>query len=546
MGSAVGFCWSPAVASLCVFPGCRGETGIAASGVGATSFLMVIPLRIVDETVPPDAPNNNGRRVYLETFGCQMNVLDSELVRDQLVTLGYSFVPDANVADVVLYNTCAVRDQSEQKVLSRLGVMQKRKKERPDLVVGMLGCMAERTGKELAARLKHLDVVVGPSELDRLPALLEQLKGERDQGLRGQQVALSGHTSRRSKTLDAAMDRLEALDQGRRVDDDVAHAQAYVRITRGCNKFCSFCVVPYTRGPEVHRDPDAIVAEVRKLAAAGAREVTLLGQTINHYVHGETGFARLLRRVHDEVPELPRLRFLTSYPRDFTDEALDVMASSPRISRFLHIPAQSGSNRMLQLMNRGYSVESYLGLIERARQRMPDVAIVGDMIVGYPTETDEDFEASLSLLRAVRYKTVYVFKYSPRPQTVASRRDADDIADGVKRARNQRMLLLQQEIALEQHQALVGQRLQVLVEGAAKLDPQAQSQAPRDDDGTVLYPIGKQKNGPRDDGTVRLTARTRGDHIVAFDGPRSLVGELVDVTITRATPLSLGAVLSSV
>jgi tRNA-2-methylthio-N6-dimethylallyladenosine synthase len=527
---------------------------------------MVTPLRIVDvdassappgcssgplpgdaagAPVPDGAPGTRatGRRVFLETFGCQMNVLDSELVRDQLVTLGYAFVGDAADADVVLYNTCAVRDQSEQKVLSRLGVMQKRKKERPDLVVGMLGCMAERTGGELAARLKHLDVVVGPSELDRLPALLEQLHGERAQGLRGQQVALSGHTSRRSKTLDAAMDRLEALDQGRRVDDDLPHAQAYVRITRGCNKFCSFCVVPYTRGPEVHRDPDAIVAEVRKLTAAGAREVTLLGQTINHYAHGDTTFARLLKRVHDEVPALPRLRFLTSYPRDFTDEALDVMASSPRISRFLHVPAQSGSDRMLQRMNRGYTADSYLQLVERARARMPDVAIVGDMIVGYPGETDEDFEASLSLLRAVRYKTVYVFKYSPRPNTVASRRDPDDVDDATKRARNHRMLAVQQEIALAHHQAMVGQRVQVLVEGAAKLDPVAQAQAPRDDDGTVLYPLGRRKQAARDDGTVRLTARTRGDHIVAFDGPASLVGELVDVTITRATPLSLGGAL---
>jgi tRNA-2-methylthio-N6-dimethylallyladenosine synthase len=508
-----------------------GASPVGASPVGAS------------RGAPSPAAAANGRRVYLETFGCQMNVLDSELVRDQLVTLGYSFVADAAAADVVLYNTCAVRDQSEQKVLSRLGVMQRRKKEQPELVVGMLGCMAERTGKELAARLKHLDVVVGPSELDRLPALLEQLRGERLQGLRGQQVALSGHTSRRSKTLDAAMDRLEALDQGRRVDDDLPHAQAYVRITRGCNKFCSFCVVPFTRGPEVHREPDAIVAEVRKLAAAGAREVTLLGQTINHYAHGDTTFARLLRRVHDEVPELPRLRFLTSYPRDFTDEALDVMASSPRISRFLHIPAQSGSDRMLQLMNRGYTVDAYLGLIERARARMPDVAIVGDMIVGYPTETDDDFEASLNLLRAVRYKTVYVFKYSPRPNTVASRRDADDVDDATKRVRNNRMLAVQQEIALEHHQAMVGQRLQVLVEGAAKLDPQEQARAPRDDDGTVLYPLGRKKNAARDDGSVRLTARTRGDHIVAFDGPASLVGSLVDVTITRATALSLGGAL---
>jgi tRNA-2-methylthio-N6-dimethylallyladenosine synthase len=497
------------------------------------------PLRILDEENLPEAPEGAGKKVFLETFGCQMNVLDSELVRDQMLSLGYRFVPTADEADVVLYNTCSVRDQSEQKVLSRLGVMNKRKKERPDLVVGMLGCMAERAGADLAQKLKHLDVVVGPSELDRLPGLIDEIVEARGAGeRRAQRVALSGHSNRRSKTLDAAMDRLEALDQGRLVDEDAAHTQAYVRITRGCNKFCSFCIVPMTRGPEVHREPDAIVAEVKKLVAAGAVEVTLLGQTINHYKHGDTTFAQLLARVHDEVPELPRLRFLTSYPRDFTDEALDVMASRERICGFLHIPAQSGSDRMLKLMNRGYTRAEYLGLIERARSRMKNLAIVGDMIVGYPTETDDDFEASLSLLREVRYKTVYVFKYSPRPGTVADKRDADDVPDAVKRERNHRMLALQQEIALEHHQAMVGSTVEVYVEGAAKLDPEKTA---RDNDGAVLYTLGKKK---QETGRARLTSRTRGDHIVAFDGDRSLVGRLVNVRITRATPLSLNGELA--
>jgi tRNA-2-methylthio-N6-dimethylallyladenosine synthase len=375
-----------------------------------------------------------------------------------------------------------------------------------------------------------------------LPNLLEQIRVEREgseSSRNTQKIALSGHTSRRSKTLDAAMDRLEALDQGRIVDPEAASSQAYVRITRGCNKFCSFCVVPFTRGPEVHRDPDAIVTEVKKLVDGGALEVTLLGQTINHYTHGATSFARLLKRVHDENPGLQRLRFLTSYPRDFTDETLDVMASSERMCSFLHIPAQSGSNRMLQLMNRGYTVESYLELVERARSRMPHVAIVGDMIVGYPTETDEDFEASLQLLRAVQYKTVYVFKYSTRPNTVAAKRDADDVADAVKRVRNNAMLKVQQDISLAHHQTV-----RVLVEGAAKRDPEAQEQAPRDDSGNVLYALSKvKKNAVRDDGTQRLQARTTGDHIVAFDGPASMVGTIVSVTIDRATGLSLSGVL---
>lgn len=511
---------------------------------------VVTPLPLLDDD-SSDAALVSGtahKRVFLETFGCQMNVLDSELVRDQLITLGYRFVPRAEDADIVLYNTCAVRDQSEQKVLSRLGVMNQRKKERPDLVVGMLGCMAERTGEEMARKMRHLDVVVGPSELDRLPALLEQLDIERRAGLVSKQVALSGHAVRRSKTLDAAMDRLEALDQGRLVDPDAAASQAYVRITRGCNKFCSFCVVPHTRGPEVHRDPDAIVAEVRKLAHGGAREVTLLGQTINHYAWsgpgGATSFARLLARVHDEVPELPRLRFLTSYPRDFTDEALEVMATRARICSFLHIPAQSGSDRLLKLMNRGYTREQYLDLVERARKAMPHVAIVGDMIVGYPTETDADHEASLSLLREVRYKTAYVFKYSPRPGTVSERRDADDVPDDVKRARNQEMLKLQQEIAKEHHERMLGAIVEVLVEGSARIDPNdPQRDAPRDG-GAVLYALGKKK-APAATGRTRLTARTRGDHIVAFDGDASLVGTLVNVRVTRATGLSLSGELPS-
>ena len=465
------------------------------------------------------------KRVFLETFGCQMNVLDSELVRDDLVQKGYAFVARPEDADVVLYNTCSVREQSEHKVLSRLGVVAKRKQAGEKVVVGMLGCMAERAGA-----LKGVDVVVGPSELDRVAALLEQGGG----------VALSGHATRRSSTLDASMDRLEALDRGRMTDpDDVGNGQAYVRITRGCDKFCSFCVVPRTRGPEVHRPPQAIVDEVKRLVDAGVVEVTLLGQTINHYVHEDTSFARLLARVHDEVPGLRRLRFLTSYPRDFTDEALDVMASCSRICRFLHVPAQSGSDRLLKLMNRGYTADEYRRLIERARARMPDVAIVGDMIVGYPTETEEDFAASLRLLDDVGYKTVYVFKYSPRPGTVAAKRDPDDVPDAVKRDRNQRMLQHQQRISHAHHESMVGSVRRVLVEGDAKIDPNhlAGRDAPRDEgSGGGLVRIGRKK---RDGGVVRLTSRTTGDHIVAFDGPASLVGALADVRITRATPLSL-------
>jgi tRNA-2-methylthio-N6-dimethylallyladenosine synthase len=456
-----------------------------------------------------------GPSVYIETYGCQMNVLDSELVTSQLAGQGYRVVDRPEGADVVLLNTCSVRELSEQKVWSQLGRLTDSRQ-----VVGVIGCMAEREGTNILKRMPQVDLLCGPSSLDQLPALLQRaFDGETAQ------VALAGHSSRRSKTLEAAADGLETLDLSRAFSPSDGTSQAYVRITRGCNKFCSFCVVPYTRGPEVHRPPEHIVEEVRGLARAGVLEVTLLGQTVNHYEWPGCSFAALLRRVHDEVPELPRLRFLTSYPRDFTDEALDVMASSPRICRYLHIPAQSGSNRLLGLMNRGYTVEEYLSLVERARVRMPDVRLVGDIITGFPTETDEDHRATVSLLEAVRYKSVFVFKYSPREGTVAERRLADDVPDDVKRARNLELLEVQGRISLENLQSLVGRELEVIVEGTSKLRKHT-------DDAVV---VGWEKRRS----LTRLVGRTRGDEIVAFDGPADLVGRIVSVRATGATQLTI-------
>lgn len=513
---------------------------------------MNIPSKSTDGLPPSKAIE---KHVYLETFGCQMNVLDSELVQDQLSALGYQFVENADDANVVLYNTCSVRDQAEHKVVSRLGRMRQRKEKDPNLIVGMLGCMAERTGQSVSKKFPALDLMCGPSELDQLPGLLENLYTQINRSEKPEkQFALSGHNSRRSKTHDLAMDRLEALDQGRLVDPGLQNSQAYVRITRGCNKFCAFCVVPFTRGPEVHRSPDAIVAEVGRLVANGAQEVTLLGQTINHYHFEETSFAQLLKRIHDENPLLPRLRFLTSYPRDFTDEALDVMASSPRICGFLHIPAQHGNDRVLKKMNRGYTRQSYLELIDRARSRMPDVSIVGDMIVGFPTETDEEFEDSLTLLREVRYKNVFVFKYSPRPGTVTDRKDADDIPESLKKVRNNRMLEVQQEISLKHHQDMIGREFDVLVEGTAKIDPRKQAGAdvqPRDIDGPrqdTLVQIKKKSAAPASAGETTdqsawLTSRTMGDHIVTFGGSEHQIGQIARVRITHASALSLKAEL---
>src|SRR5688500_4860438 len=362
------------------------------------------------------------RKVYLETFGCQMNVLDSELVMGQLRAQGYKPVETRDDADVILYNTCSVREHAEQKVWSRLGELRDRKKSDPGVVIGVIGCMAERDGANIFDRFPHVDVLCGPGELDKLAGLVHNAVVTTAHGRPSagpnRQVALMGANTRRSSTREAAEDNLELLDLSRSTSsEDVTH-QAYVRITRGCNKFCTYCVVPYTRGPEVHRPPDNIVEEVKRLTEAGAREVTLLGQTINHYHYQhadgrQTSFAELLYRVHEATPDLPRLRFVTSFPRDFTDEALQAMRDCERICRYLHVPAQHGSDRVLKLMNRGYTTQQYRDFIARARGYMPDVCIASDFIVGFPTETEEEFEQTKELVRESRFKNSFIFKYSP-------------------------------------------------------------------------------------------------------------------------------------
>jgi len=496
------------------------------------------------------------RKLYLETFGCQMNVLDSELVLGQLRAHGYESVDERDEADVIIYNTCSVREHAEQKVWSRLGELKDRKRAEPNLVIGVIGCMAERDGTNIFKKFPQVDVLCGPGELDKLPALVhnacvtgEGTEAERRGGTKGsRQVALMGANSRRSSTLAAAEDNLELLDLSRSISpgDDVS--QAYVRITRGCNKFCTYCVVPYTRGPEVHRPPGNIIDEVRKLVDAGVKEVTLLGQTINHYAyqHGGgriTSFADLLYQIHEATPELPRLRFVTSFPRDFTDDALAAMRDCPRICRYLHVPAQSGSDRILKLMNRGYSARQYIDFIDRAREHMPDVSIASDFIVGFPTETDDDFAQTIGLVNRCRFKNSFIFKYSPRPGTTAIDRFEDDVPEDLKRARNNALLAVQQRISEQCNREMVGQTLEVFVEGESKLVSR-QKRAPgavsnvelgwekRATKPTELASLGRE---------TQLIGRTRGDQVACFDGPISLKGQILDVEITDAQNLTLFA-----
>jgi len=571
------------------------------------------------------------RRVYLETFGCQMNELDSELVAGSLRALGYEFVGEARKADVLLYNTCSVREQAEQKVWSRLGELEGRKRREPGLVVGVLGCMAERDGTDLMRRMPVVDVMCGPGELDKLPVLLDNAvrtrlgqgtEGQRDRGTAGagtegegerlerervendeMVVALQGSASRRSGTLAAAADDLELLDLSRSVSPTDHNGSAYVRITRGCNKFCTYCVVPFTRGAEVHRPPGHIVDECKRLVDAGVREVTLLGQTVNHYrfEHGSavtvggvtqpqkgrtykgshrrdalagarvTTFADLLARIHDEVPGLARLRFVTSYPRDFGDDVLEAMRDHPRICRYLHVPAQSGSDRVLRRMNRGYTVCEYEEFIGRARVFLdePDkgrpLMLSGDIIVGFPGETEEDFELTRGLVERTRYKNCFIFKYSPRPGTVAHQRIPDDVPDEVKRARNNALLAVQAGISDEIGRAQIGRRFEVFVEGLSKrsLKRRGLTKSALRKGGAVALTVGGREVAGASDrletGSVesrsteasieastpiQLSGRTDGDLIVFFDcpagrSPDAMIGRIVPVRILAADRLSL-------
>lgn len=470
---------------------------------------------------------NRTPSVYLETMGCQMNALDSELVLGQLCAQGYRPTSDVKRADVVLINTCSVRDHAEQKVLSRLGALKKPKQQRPEMVVGVIGCMAERDPDGLLAKMPHVDLVCGPAELNKVPALIADVQAHRRRA-----VALAQRFSRRSTPLERAAeyDSVEALDLSRFDAPREQVLQSYIRVQRGCDKFCTFCVVPFTRGPERSRPPEAIVQETRMLAERGAKEVTLLGQTVNSYVHPEGGravrFAELLYRVA-QVKGLDRVRFVTSYPGDFSEEILDAMRDVPKVCAYLHLPVQSGSDAVLRRMRRQYTAGQYLEIIEKARERVPGIRIASDFIVGFCGETEEEHEQSLALVERCRFKNLFVFKYSERPGTAAAKRWPDDVPEEVKRRRNVEMLGVQERISTEANQRMIGAGVEVLVEGYSKAAIKAQE--------------AEQSRGhevswrPSD----QLVGRTRGDEIVVFRGGAEWIGRLVLVRITAATALTL-------
>ncbi|MCY2929283.1 MAG: MiaB/RimO family radical SAM methylthiotransferase [Planctomycetota bacterium] len=470
-------------------------------------------------------------KIYLETMGCQMNRLDSELVEGLLRAAGHEILLARRDADVVLYNTCSVRDRAEEKVHSRLGAEAHHADPDKRVFIGVLGCMAQRLGKKLLARHKNLSFVCSPGRLRDLPALLESaLAGHRPLALdpgRSQSSSSSSPDGLVTSVTGSlphpeTPDEWDSLDLSRPTDLVPGNSQSYVRITRGCDKFCTYCIVPFVRGPEVSRDPGRIADEVRRLVDAGRSEITLLGQTVNSYLWSTTGrtvrFSDLLSLL-SPTPGLRRLRFVTSHPLNFGDDVLTAMRDAPNVCRYIHCPAQSGSDAILKRMNRQYTRAQYDDLIDRAYAILPDVALAGDFIVGFPGETDADHAASVDLIRRTRYKNSFIFKYSPRAGTLAAKRLADDIPEPVKKRRNADLLAAQGQVGLVHHRSYVGRRVEVLVSGlAARPDRQQASPAP---------------------GQVQLLGRTRGDHIVVFNAPESLIGTYADVSIVHATDLTL-------
>ena len=385
------------------------------------------------------------KKLYIETYGCQMNVADSEVVASVMQMAGYESTESLDEADAVFLNTCSVRDNAEQKIYHRLDALDAIKRRRP-LIIGVLGCMAERVKDDLLEN-HHADLVVGPDAYLSLPDLIAQA----ETGHKAINIELS--TSETYK--DVVPQRLHGAKIG-----------GFVSIMRGCNNFCHYCIVPYTRGRERSRDVESILREVRDLRDRGFKEVTLLGQNVNSY-DGGIGFSNLLRRVADEAPEM-RIRFTTSHPKDMSDETLHVIAEMPNVCKHIHLPVQSGSDRILKLMNRKYTREWYMDRVNAIRRIIPDCGLSTDIFVGYHSETEEDHQLSLSLMREVGYDSAFMFKYSERPGTYASKHLPDDVPEEEKIRRLNELIALQTEISAQQNKKDEGKEFDVLVEGLSK------------------------------------------------------------------------------
>ena len=382
---------------------------------------------------------------YIETYGCQMNMADTEIILSIMHKAGFIRTETMSNADIILVNTCAVRDNAEQRIIGRLGDFHHYKKENSNAVIGVLGCMAERVRKELMNVGDFIDLVIGPDEYRKLPALIEAANG----GEKGIAVKLS----RDEKYEDIIPLRTDGIS-------------AWVSIMRGCDKFCSYCVVPFTRGRERSRSKKSILLEIDDLSQRGFKEVTLLGQNVNSYGDGAFDFADLLVSVAD-VDRKMRVRFMTSHPQDMSDKLIEAISSRKNICHFIHLPVQSGSDRILDLMNRTYARKQYINLVSKIRKIIPGVSLSTDIISGFPTETEDDHERTLDLLSEVVFDNAYTFKYSPRENTRAWQM-GDDVTEGVKNRRLGEIIDLQRSLSLRRNKTLIGDTVEVLIEGWSK------------------------------------------------------------------------------
>jgi tRNA-2-methylthio-N6-dimethylallyladenosine synthase len=455
------------------------------------------------------------KKLYIETVGCQMNVLDSELVVGQLRQDGYELTDDISKADTILYNTCSVRQHAEDKVYSALGRIRRIKETKPDVTIGVLGCMAQKDQKQILRRAPHVDVVVGPGQLAEVSKLFVLAK---EAGTPQMAVSLP-RTAGAKESITASFAEYDPL---REPAMRPSPFQAFLRIMMGCDKFCTYCIVPSVRGPEQSRPPGVILDEARQLADQGVKEITLLGQTVNSYKYRApdgrtTRLSDLLARLH-EIPGFVRIKFITNFPNDMTDDLLQAIRDLPRVSRYLHVPAQSGCDEVLTRMKRMYSVALYDDMLARIRETIPDASVSSDFIVGFCGETEASFERSVRLVERSRFKNSFIFKYSPRQGTKADSLYSDDVPEEVKKRRNNDLLAVQNAICWEDNRPFLGRIVDVLVEGLSK------SAARLADDSVA----GRQ-----------LTGRTNCDRIVVFEGHERLVGQVVPAVIEDASAFTL-------
>ena len=430
------------------------------------------------------------KKIFLETYGCQMNEYDSELVRSILKEENYEFVKDEFAADIVMLNTCAIREHAHRKVYGRVhSIRHARGKDNP-VMIGILGCMATNLRQDLLEdRSLKIDFIAGPDSYKRLPQLIHEAS---EDGQKSYDVTLSEFET----YSDIAPSRTEGVN-------------AWIAVMRGCNNFCTFCVVPYTRGRERSRSPKNVVDEVCRLAAEGFKQVTLLGQNVNSYCYDDYDFAYLMDEV-SKVKGIERIRFTSPHPKDFPDRFLDLMVVNPKICKHIHLPLQAGNDRVLDMMNRTYTKEEFLSLADKIRTKIPDIALTTDIIVGFPTETDTEFEDTLDVIHRVQFDSAFTFKYSERQGTIASKKFSDDVPEATKTQRIMRLNEIQKEITLKKNKAHIGQVHEILIEPS-----------------------------PQDKPSQNTVGRTDTNKLVILSQNGSKIGEMIKVKITTATPHAL-------